>query len=228
MEALTAKGYTYEKDGAVWFGSTKDAEAQDDKDRVLVRHDGRPTYFLADISYHKNKYDRGYDTLIDILGADHHGYVPRMKAAVHALGHEEKTFVPIIHQLVHLIENGEQVKMSKRAGRFITLRELMDEVGTDVCRFFFASRTPNAHMMFDMDLAKSAPTKTRFSMYSMYTHVFTPSSKPRRKRALPIITALPLRLPRRKSTFVKTDLAQTRLAQLHCRFKPPPLNHLFG
>ncbi|WP_428040125.1 arginine--tRNA ligase [Candidatus Avelusimicrobium fimicolum] len=169
LEALTAKGYTYEKDGAVWFGSTKDAEAQDDKDRVLVRHDGRPTYFLADISYHKNKYDRGYDTLIDILGADHHGYVPRMKAAVHALGHEEKTFVPIIHQLVHLIENGEQVKMSKRAGRFITLRELMDEVGTDVCRFFFASRTPNAHMMFDMDLAKKR-TNENPVFYVQYVH----------------------------------------------------------
>ena len=151
---LTEKGYTYEKEGAVWFGSTQDEEAQDDKDRVLVRKDGRPTYFMADIAYHKSKYDRGYTTLVDILGADHHGYVPRMKAAVHALGHDEKTFVPIIHQLVHLTEHGEQVKMSKRAGHFITLRELMDDVGTDVCRFFFASRTPNAHMLFDMDLAK--------------------------------------------------------------------------
>ena len=154
VDLLTKNGYTYEKDGAVWFGSTQDEEAQDDKDRVLVRKDGRPTYFMADIAYHKSKYDRGYTTLIDILGADHHGYVPRMKAAVHALGHDEKTFVPIIHQLVHLTEHGEQVKMSKRAGHFITLRELMDDVGTDVCRFFFASRTPNAHMLFDMDLAK--------------------------------------------------------------------------
>ena len=111
LEALTAKGYTYEKEGAVWFGSTKDSEAQDDKDRVLVRHDGRPTYFLADISYHKNKYDRGYDTL----------------------------------------------------------RELMDEVGTDVCRFFFASRTPNAHMLFDMDLAKKR-TNENPVFYVQYVH----------------------------------------------------------
>jgi len=169
LAALTEKGYTYEKENAVWFGSTKDAEAQDDKDRVLVRKDGRPTYFLADIAYHKNKYDRGYTTLIDILGADHHGYVPRMKAAVHALGHEENTFVPIIHQLVHLTEGGEQVKMSKRAGRFITLRELMDEVGTDVCRFFFASRTPNAHMIFDMDLAKKR-TNENPVFYVQYVH----------------------------------------------------------
>ena len=166
---LTEKGYTYEKDGAVWFGSTQDEEAQDDKDRVLVRKDGRPTYFMADIAYHKSKYDRGYTTLIDILGADHHGYVPRMKAAVHALGHDEKTFVPIIHQLVHLTEHGEQVKMSKRAGHFITLRELMDDVGTDVCRFFFASRTPNAHMLFDMDLAKKR-TNENPVFYVQYVH----------------------------------------------------------
>lgn len=166
---LTEKGCTYEKDGAVWFGSTQDEEAQDDKDRVLVRKDGRPTYFMADIAYHKSKYDRGYTTLIDILGADHHGYVPRMKAAVHALGHDEKTFVPIIHQLVHLTEHGEQVKMSKRAGHFITLRELMDDVGTDVCRFFFASRTPNAHMLFDMDLAKKK-TNENPVFYVQYVH----------------------------------------------------------
>lgn len=169
LEALTEKGYTYENDGAIWFGSTQDDQAKDDKDRVLVRKDGRPTYFMADIAYHKNKYDRGYSTLIDILGADHHGYVPRMKAAVHALGHEEDTFVPIIHQLVHLTEHGEQVKMSKRAGRFITLRELVDEVGTDVCRFFFASRTPNAHMLFDMDLAKKK-TNENPVFYVQYVH----------------------------------------------------------
>lgn len=169
LEFLTAKGYTYEKEGAVWFGSTKDDEAQDDKDRVLVRKDGRPTYFMADIAYHKNKYDRGYDELIDILGADHHGYVPRMKAAVHALGHEENSFVPIIHQLVHLTQKGEQVKMSKRAGHFVTLRELMNDVGTDVCRFFFASRTPNAHMLFDLDLAKTQSNENPV-FYVQYVH----------------------------------------------------------
>lgn len=169
LDTLTKQGYTYTKDEAVWFGSTQDQEAQDDKDRVLVRKDGRPTYFMADIAYHKNKYDRGYNTLIDILGADHHGYVPRMKAAVHALGHEENSFVPIIHQLVHLTQNGEQVKMSKRAGHFITLRELMNDVGTDVCRFFFASRTPNAHMLFDLDLAKKR-TNENPVFYVQYVH----------------------------------------------------------
>jgi len=144
LKALEENGYAYKKEDAVWFGSTKDAAAKDDKDRVLVRTDGRPTYFLADIAYHKNKYDRGYDSLVDIWGADHHGYVPRMKAAVHALGKEEKSFVPIIHQLIHLLDNGEQVKMSKRAGKFITLRELTNEVGADACRFFLpaAPRMP--------------------------------------------------------------------------------------
>ncbi len=169
LEELEKNGYAYKKDDAVWFGSTKDEEAKDDKDRVLVRTDGRPTYFLADIAYHKNKFDRGYDTLVDILGADHHGYVPRMKAAVHALGHEESAFVPIIHQLVHLLDNGEQVKMSKRAGKFITLRELTDEVGADACRFFFASRTPNAQMTFDIELAKKQSNENPV-FYVQYVH----------------------------------------------------------
>lgn len=169
LNTLTENKYTYKEDGAVWFGTTQDEEANDDKDRVLVRKDGRPTYFLADIAYHKNKYDRGYHSLIDILGADHHGYVPRMKAAVRALGKKENSFVPIIHQLVHLLDNGEQVKMSKRAGKFITLRWLIDEVGTDACRFFFASRTPNAQMTFDVNLAKKQSNENPV-FYVQYVH----------------------------------------------------------
>lgn len=169
LQTLTDNGYTYQKEDAVWFGTTQDQEAKDDKDRVLVRKDGRPTYFLADIAYHKNKYDRGYNTLVDIWGADHHGYVPRMKAAMHALGKPENSFVPIIHQLVHLLDNGEQVKMSKRAGKFITLRELIDDVGADACRFFFASRTPNAHMTFDINLAKKQSNENPV-FYVQYVH----------------------------------------------------------
>ncbi len=169
LKALEDNGYAYKKDDAVWFGSSKDSVAKDDKDRVLVRTDGRPTYFLADIAYHKNKFDRGYDSLVDIWGADHHGYVPRMKAAVHALGKEEKAFTPIIHQLIHLLDNGEQVKMSKRAGKFITLRELTNEVGADACRFFFASRTPNAQMTFDIELAKKQSNENPV-FYVQYVH----------------------------------------------------------
>ena len=106
------------------------------------------------IAYHKNKFDRGYDKLIDILGADHHGYIPRMKSAIKSLGKEPENFQPIIHQLVHLIKDGKQVKMSKRAGEFLSLKGLMKDVGVDACRFFFALRTPNSHMNFDIDLAK--------------------------------------------------------------------------
>ena len=166
LDFLKQTGNVYEKEGAVWFGTT---EEDDDKDRVLVRSDGRPTYYLADIAYHKNKYDRGYTHLIDILGADHHGYVPRMKAAVKTLGKSEESFTAIIHQLVHLIENGEKVKMSKRAGTFITLRELMDDVGRDACRFFFASRTPNAHLNFDINIAKKK-TNENPVFYVQYVH----------------------------------------------------------
>ncbi|WP_428898007.1 arginyl-tRNA synthetase [Parelusimicrobium proximum] len=174
LKFLEEKGQTYERDGAVWFGTTQSSEGDDDKDRVLVRKDGRPTYFLADIAYHKNKYDRGYSKLIDILGADHHGYVPRMKAAVGVLGQSQDSFVPVVHQLVHLIEGGQAVKMSKRSGRFITLRELVEEVSTDVCRFFFASRTPNAHMNFDIDLAKKK-TNENPVFYVQYVHARTTS-----------------------------------------------------
>ena len=204
LEFLKEKGLAYEKDGAVWFGSTQDEEAQDDKDRVLVRKDGRPTYFMADIAYHKNKYDRGYATLIDILGADHHGYVPRMKAAVKALGHDEKSFVPIIHQLVHLTEHGEQVKMSKRAGHFITLRELMNDVGTDVCRFFFASRTPNAHMLFDMDLAKKR-TNENPVFYVQYVHARIHSifESARAKNIAPATAVAPQLTPQERALLLK-------------------------
>jgi arginyl-tRNA synthetase len=166
LETLKKTNNVYEKDGAVGLGSTSD---KDDKDRVLVRSDGRPTYFLADIAYHKNKYDRGYGNLIDIWGADHHGYVPRMKAGIKALGEDESSFTVIIHQLVHLIENGEKVKMSKRAGTFITLKDLIDDVGRDACRWFFASRTPNAHLNFDIGLAKKQ-TNENPVFYVQYVH----------------------------------------------------------
>jgi len=170
LERLKELGKVYEKEGAVWFGSSAvEAEEKDDKDRVLVRTDGRPTYFLNDIAYHHNKYGRGYERLIDIWGADHHGYVPRMKAAVSALGFAPDSFCVIIHQLVMLNKGGQAVKMSKRAGEFITLRELVDEVGADACRFFFAARTPNSHLNFDIDLAKKKSQENPV-YYVQYVH----------------------------------------------------------
>ncbi|MBI5883294.1 MAG: arginine--tRNA ligase [Elusimicrobia bacterium] len=166
---LKARGMVYDKEGAVWLGTTGAAGSEDDKDRVLVKGDGNPTYFLPDIAYHRDKYGRGFTEVIDILGADHHGYVPRMKAAVAALGHDPATCHMIIHQLVHLFRGTTPVKMSKRAGEFVTLREVMEEVGTDACRFFFAQRTADAHLNFDLDLAKKKSSENPV-FYCQYVH----------------------------------------------------------
>jgi arginyl-tRNA synthetase len=168
LEKLRKLKHAYDKDGAVWLGSSE-TEAKDDKDRVLVRADGRPTYFLADIAYHEDKLARGFAELIDIWGADHHGYVPRMRAAIEALGYAPGTFHAIIHQLVHLYRGKEAVKMSKRAGEFVTLRELVEEAGLDACRFFFALRSPNAHMNFDIELAKKQSQENPV-YYVQYVH----------------------------------------------------------
>ncbi|MCX7795639.1 MAG: arginine--tRNA ligase [bacterium] len=152
FEILKACGYTYEKDGAVWFASTRFG---DEKDRVLVKSDGSSTYFLADIAYHLDKYRRGFSRIIDIWGADHHGHIPRMKASVKALGYDPNTLELIIYQIVHLFRGGSAVRMSKRAGEMVTLRELLDEVGKDAARYFFIMRDPNSQLDFDIDLAKA-------------------------------------------------------------------------
>lgn len=166
---LKDRGMVYDKDGAVWLGTKSVEGAEDDKDRVLVKNTGQPTYLLPDIAYHKDKFDRGWDELIDIWGADHHGYVPRMKAAIAAIGKDPEKFHPIVHQLVHLFRGDEAVKMSKRAGEFISLRELQEEGGRDACRFFFALRTPNAHMNFDLELAKKQ-SQDNPVYYVQYVH----------------------------------------------------------
>lgn len=155
FEILKAGGYTYEKDGAVWFASTRFG---DEKDRVLIKSDGSSTYFLADIAYHLDKYRRGFSRIIDIWGADHHGHVPRMKASVEALGYDPNTLELIIYQIVHLFRGGSAVRMSKRAGEMVTLRELLDEVGKDAARYFFVMRDPNSQLDFDIDLAKTQST----------------------------------------------------------------------
>jgi len=172
LAKLQALGKAYEKDGAVWLGTSSE-EGADDKDRVLVRQDGAPTYFLADIAYHEDKFSRGAKELIDIWGADHHGYVGRMKAAVAALGHPPEAFHPIVHQLVHLVKEEDFVKvvtkMSKRKGNFVTLRELVDVAGLDATRFFFAMRTPNTHMQFDWELAQKKSNDNPV-FYVQYVH----------------------------------------------------------
>lgn len=166
LALLKEKGHTYEEDGATWFRTTAFG---DDKDRVLIKNDGSYTYLTPDISYHKNKLDRGFDKLINIWGADHHGYIPRMKAAVEALGYSKDTLEVEIIQMVSLFENGEKVKMSKRTGKAVTLRELMEEVGTDAVRYFFVMRSCDAHLDFDMDLAKSQSNENPV-YYVQYAH----------------------------------------------------------
>jgi len=168
LAALKERGMTYEKEGALWLGTSTVMDS-DDKDRVLVKSDGNNTYFLNDIAYHLNKFDRGFTRVIDIWGPDHHGHVPRMEAAVEALGCAKGSFKVIIHQQVALQRGAEIIKMSKRAGDFIPLKELTEEVGADACRFFFASRSPNTHLNFDVDLAKKRSNENPV-FYVQYVH----------------------------------------------------------
>ncbi|MCY7825872.1 arginine--tRNA ligase [Bacillus spizizenii] len=166
LEAIREKGHVYEEDGATWFRSTTFG---DDKDRVLIKKDDTYTYLLPDIAYHKDKLDRGFDKLINVWGADHHGYIPRMKAAIEALGYEKGTLEVEIIQLVHLYKNGEKMKMSKRTGKAVTMRDLIEEVGLDAVRYFFAMRSADTHMDFDLDLAVSTSNENPV-YYAQYAH----------------------------------------------------------
>jgi arginyl-tRNA synthetase len=149
---LRSKGFIFEKDGATWFRSTAFG---DDKDRVIIKQDGEYTYFTSDIAYHRKKVEKHYDELVDIWGADHHGYIPRVKAAIEALGYPKEKLKILLVQMVTLMRSGKPVQMSKRAGEFITLREVMDEVGVDTTKFIFLTRRPDSHLEFDIEVAKS-------------------------------------------------------------------------
>lgn len=167
VDMLTEKGQTYEKDGAIWF---KASDFGDDQDRVLVRANGIPTYFVPDIAYHYNKLvTRGFDKAVDILGADHHGYIARMKAALTALGVDASKLDIVIMQMVMLVRNGETVKLSKRSGKAITLSTLLDEVPIDAARFFFNLRDPNTHLEFDLELAIEESSNNPV-FYVQYAH----------------------------------------------------------
>jgi arginyl-tRNA synthetase len=163
---LRAKGLVFEEGGAVWLKTTNFG---DDKDRVLIRNNGQTTYFASDIAYHRDKFKRGFKAVIDVWGADHHGYIPRMKAAVQALGHDPDDLQVLLVQLVNLMREGQPVKMSKRAGTFVTLEEVMDEVGTDACRFTFMLRRPDSQLDFDLDLVKSQSSENPV-YYVQYAH----------------------------------------------------------
>ncbi|WP_257347512.1 arginine--tRNA ligase [Pseudalkalibacillus decolorationis] len=166
LELLNEKGVTYEKDAATWF---RTSDFGDDKDRVLIKNDGTYTYLTPDIAYHYDKLQRGFETVINIWGADHHGYIPRMKAAFEALGYNREQLEIQIIQLVSLFQNGQKVKMSKRTGKAVTLRDLMEEVGIDATRYFFAMRSSDSHLDFDMDLAVSRSNENPV-YYVQYAH----------------------------------------------------------
>ena len=165
-DLLTERGYLYEQDGALWLKAT---EYGDDKDRVVIRDNGVPTYFAADIAYHQDKYARGFDRVINLWGADHHGYIARMKAAVGALGYHPDQLEVLILQMVSLYRNGELVKMSKRTGQSVTLNELIEEVGTDAARFFFVMRSIDSQLDFDLTLATEKSNENPV-YYIQYAH----------------------------------------------------------
>ena len=166
IERLQKSGHVYEKNGALWFKST---DFGDEKDRVIVRDNGQTTYFASDIAYHANKLERGYDRVIDVWGADHHGYVPRVKAALTALGDNPDQLDVLLVQFAILYRQGEKVQMSTRSGEFVTLRELRNEVGNDAARFFYVMRKCEQHMDFDLDLAKSQSNDNPV-YYIQYAH----------------------------------------------------------
>ncbi|HLR10948.1 MAG TPA: arginine--tRNA ligase [Sporosarcina sp.] len=166
LNKLRENGHVYEEDGATWFRSTTFG---DDKDRVLIKKDGSFTYITPDIAYHEDKIQRGFDKLINIWGADHHGYIPRMKAAIEALGYEKDTLEVIVSQMVQLYKDGERMVMSKRTGKAVTLRELVEEVGLDAVRYFFVMRSGDTQMDFDLDLAVSESNENPV-YYAQYAH----------------------------------------------------------
>lgn len=152
IEDLRAHGYIFEKDGATWFRST---DFGDDKDRVLVKQDGEYTYFTSDIAYHRKKIEKKFDELIDIWGADHHGYIPRVQAVIQALGYPKESLRVLLVQMVSLLRGGKPVQMSKRTGEFVSLREVIDEVGADTAKFIFLTRRSDSHLEFDLEVAKA-------------------------------------------------------------------------
>ncbi len=152
IDDLKIHGYIYEKDGAVWFRAT---DFEDDKDRVIIKQDGEYTYFTSDIAYHRKKIEKKFDELIDIWGADHHGYIPRIQAVIQALGYPKESLKVLLVQMVTLLRGGKPVQMSKRAGEFVTLKEVLDEVGADTTKFIFLTRRPDSHLEFDLEVAKA-------------------------------------------------------------------------
>ncbi|WP_020618506.1 arginine--tRNA ligase [Paenibacillus daejeonensis] len=166
LSVLRERGHVYEEEGATWLETMP---LGDDKNRVLVKNDGSYTYLTPDIAYHRDKYERGFDQVINIWGADHHGYIPRVKAAMAALGYDPDKLIVLIAQMVSLFQDGEKVKMSKRTGKAVTMEDLIEEVGVDAVRYFFTMRSMDSHLDFDMDLAVSTSNENPV-FYVQYAH----------------------------------------------------------
>ena len=166
VQRLDSEGHLYKQDGAVWFRSS---EFGDEKDRVVQRDNGQYTYFASDIAYHLNKFDRGFEQVIDVWGADHHGYVPRVNGALEAMGQESSKFTVALVQFAVLYRGGQKAAMSTRSGEFVTLRQLREEVGNDAARFFYVLRKSDQHLDFDLDLAKSQSNDNPV-YYIQYAH----------------------------------------------------------
>jgi arginyl-tRNA synthetase len=167
MQKLRDRGVVYEQDGAVWLRTTPFG---DEKDRVLIKSDGSKTYLVPDIAYHNQKFERGFDLVVDVLGSDHHGYVPRLRAALEALGHDSSRVRWRLYQMVTLLRSGVQTKLSTRAGDFITFKEMVAELGRDVVRFFFLMRELDSHLVFDWDLARKTDWNENPVYYVQYAH----------------------------------------------------------
>jgi arginyl-tRNA synthetase len=166
LDELRTRGLLFEEEGALWFRSSAFG---DDKDRVVRKQEGEWTYLASDVAYHRDKLMRGYDLLVDVWGADHHGYIGRMEAAIQAYGHPKERLRVVLVQMVNLLRGGKKVEMSKRAGEFITMREVMDEVGADAAKFFFLMRRSDSHLDFDLDLAKQQSAENPV-YYVQYAH----------------------------------------------------------
>jgi len=166
LDDLRNRGHIFDQDGATWF---RTSDFGDDKDRVLIKKDGDYTYFTPDIAYHRKKFEKGFDELIDIWGADHHGYIPRMQAAAQALGHSKDSLRVLLVQIVSLLKGGQPVQMSKRSGEFITLREVMDEIGPDTTKFLFMTRRSDSHLEVDIEVAKAQSSENPV-FYVQYAH----------------------------------------------------------
>jgi arginyl-tRNA synthetase len=166
LKELEEKHVVYSDGETLWFKTT---DFGDEKDRVVIRRNGEPTYFAADIAYHHDKYIRGFDTIIDVWGADHHGYIPRMSACIEALGHDRNSLKIVLIQLVSLLRDGMPVPMSTRAGEFVTMKEVVDEVGKDAARYNFLMRRSDSHLDFDLELAKKQSNENPV-YYVQYAH----------------------------------------------------------